>query len=96
MGRDKDAGCIDMKPKRKNRKKKKKIKKRPSRPKPSISLVSGVKGFESMRQTVEMWSFQVGETYEAGVARVAGAVGSTLSLQSILGKYEWVRKVDQS
>ena len=44
---------------------------------------------------METRSFQVGETSETGAARVAGAFGSTSLLPSILGRYEWVRKVGQ-
>jgi hypothetical protein len=44
------------------------------------------------QHAVEMQTFQVGETSEAGAVRATGASGMTSPLPSILGKYEWVRK----
>ncbi|KAE8037588.1 hypothetical protein FH972_010166 [Carpinus fangiana] len=93
LGHDKVVGCAFLKPKRKNKgRKTNKKKKHVSGPEPGVSRARGDTGVLFTRPTVEMRSFQVGESSKAGAARAAGVFGSTLRLPSILGKFDWVRK----
>jgi hypothetical protein len=97
FGREDKAGELGyLKSKKKKRKQKGLL-----GPKLGLTSVSGTQ-VEFMRQNLhrgelprqvsETRSFQVGETFEVGVACAAGLIGLMLVLQSIMGKFGWVRK----